>query len=67
MEDILEIILTILFMPFEEKYENMYYKINRISNKALKGFLKVLLILTPLSIIFGVCCPLSYIIRGYWI
>lgn len=36
MEDILELILSILFMPFESKYDNLKIKINRIHNKALR-------------------------------
>lgn len=65
MEDFLELDLSILFMPFEEEDENLHYKINRISNKPSKVFLKVLFILIPFAIIFELCCLLSYIIRGY--
>ena len=67
MEDILELILSILFMPFESKYDNLKNKINKVPSKALKIFLKVLLILIPLALIFGLCCLCSYIFRGYWI
>ena len=67
MEDILELILSILFMPFESKYDNLKIKINKIPSKALKVFLKVLLILIPLALIFGLFCLCSYIFRGYWI
>ena len=67
MEDILELILSILFMPFESKYDNLEIKINRIHNKALRFLLKVLLILIPFALIFGLCCLCSYIFRGYWI
>ena len=67
MEDILEFILSILFMPIESKYDNLKIKINRIPNKALKIFLKVLLVLIPFALIFGLYCLCSYIFRGYWI
>lgn len=67
MEDILELILSILFMPFESKYDNLKIRINRIPSKALKIFLKVLLILIPIALIFGLCCLCSCIFRGYWI
>ena len=67
MEDILELILSILFMPFESKAENLKHKINNIESKALKVFLKLLLILIPFVLIFGLCCLCSYIFRGYWI
>ena len=48
-------------------YDNLKNKINKIPSKALKVFLKVLLILIPLALIFGLCCLCSYIFRGYWI
>ena len=67
MEDILELILSILFMPFESKYDNLKIKINKIPIKALKIFLKVLLVLIPFALIFGLYCLCSYIFRGYWI
>jgi len=67
MEAILELILSILFIPFESKYDNLKNKINKIPSKALKIFLKVLLIVIPLALIFGLCCLCSYIFRGYWI
>ena len=67
MEEILELILSTLFMPFESKYENLLHRINSIHNKALKIFLKLLLILIPLAFIFGLCCLLSYLFRGYWL
>lgn len=67
MEDILELILSILFMPFKSKYDNLKIKMDRIPNKTLKIFIKVLLVLIPLALIFGLCCLCSYIFRGYWI
>ncbi len=67
MEDILEFILSILFMPFESKYDNLGVRINKIPNKALKIFLKVLIILIPFALIFGLYCLCSYVFRGYWI
>lgn len=67
MEEILELILSIVFMPFESKYENLLHRINNIHNKVLKIFLKLLLILIPLAIIFGLYCLFSYLFRGYWI
>lgn len=67
MEDILELILSILFMPFESQYEKIKYKINTLPNKALKIFLKFLLILIPLILILSLYCLCNYIFRGYWI
>jgi len=67
MEEILELILSILFMPFESKYDNLLHRINIIQNKALKLFLKLIVILIPLAFIFGLCCLLNYLFKGYWI
>ncbi len=67
MEDILELILTILFAPFGSLFDNLKSKIDGISSKYLKILLKILLVLIPISLIFGLCCLLSYFFRGYWI
>ena len=67
MEDILELILSILFMPFEDKFDNLHNKVNKTPNKALKIFYKILLVLIPLTLILGLCCLCNYIFRGYWI
>lgn len=67
MEDILELILSILFLPFKSKYENLKNKIKKVPNKKLKIFFKVSLVLIPFALIFGLCSLCSYIVRGYWI
>ena len=67
MEDLLELILSMLFIPFKSKSENFKNKINGVPNKTLKIFLKVLIIFIPFALIFGLCCLCSYIFRGYWI
>ena len=65
MEDILELILTILFKPFESKYDDTFGRIKSIRNKGLRILLRILLIAIPLAILFGVYCLCSYIFRGY--
>ena len=65
MEELLELILSILFMPFEDTFDRLLRRINRIPCKAFKIFWKVLLILIPMVCIFGLCCLLSYLFRGY--
>ena len=67
MEDFLEFILSILFIPFESKYDDTFGRIKRIRNKGVRILLRILLIAIPLAVIFGVCCLCSYIFRGYWI
>ena len=67
MEDILELILTILSKPFESKYDNTFGKIKNIRNKGLRIFLRILLIAIPVAIVFGLFCLCSYLLRGYWI
>ena len=67
MEDILELILTIILTPFELKRDNLRSKINRISNKFLRISIKVTIILIQAAIFFGLYCLLHYRIRGTWI
>ena len=67
MEDILELILTILFQPFESKYDDTFGRIKNIRSKSLRIFLRILLIAIPLACIFGLCCLCNYLFRGYWI
>ena len=67
MEDILELILTIILTPFELKRDNLRSKINRISNKFLRISIKVTIILIQAAIFFGLYCLLHYWIRGTWI
>ena len=64
MEDILELILTILFKPFESKCDD---RIKNIRSKGLRLLLRILLIAIPVVLIFGICCLCSYLFRGYWI
>ena len=67
MEEFLELILTILFTPFESKEKEIISGINHISNKPLRVFIKILIPLTFLVVIFGLYCLFNYLIRGYWI
>jgi len=67
MEDILELILTIVLTPFELKHNKLRNKLNKIPNKPLRISLKVLIILIQVAIFFGLCLLLNYWIRGYWI
>lgn len=67
MEDFLELILTILFLPFESKGQRILSNINRINNKPLRVFLKISIPLFLFFVVFGLSCLCSYLIRGYWI
>lgn len=72
LDDFLELILTILFAPFESKYENLKKKlidkIDQIPNKALKILLEILVVIViPGAFVIGLFCLISYIFRGYWI
>ena len=63
MEGILEIILSVLAMPFESKYDNLWEKTKRINNRALRILSRILLIAIPLAIIFGLCLLCQYLFR----
>ena len=66
MEEILELILSVILMPFESKFDSFLNKINHISSTPLRVLIKVLLFLGVVAILFGLCCLLSRIFRGYW-
>ena len=65
MEGFLELILTIILTPFESKEEEIISGINHISSKPLRVFVKILIPLTFLVVVFGLYCLLNYLIRGY--
>ncbi len=67
MEDIVEFILELLLIPFDDKIDNLMIKINRIPSKVLKILIKVLLILSATALLFGIMSLCSYIFRGYWV
>ena len=67
MGDILELILTILFKPFESKYDDTFGQIKNIRSKGLRILLRILLIAIPIALIFAINCLCSYLFRGYWI
>ncbi len=66
MEEILELILSAVFAPFEDKYENLSLKINKKKSKFTRIALKTLLFVIPLLLITGLVSLCSYIFRGYW-
>lgn len=67
MEDILELILTILLLPFWSKKDELLAKINRIESKSIRIIVTLIVWLLPFIMIFGLCALCSYLFRGYWI
>lgn len=67
MEDILELILSVLLFPFEDKIDDLYRKLNRIPNRFLRIVLKTLSILVPFLLIFGLVSLCSFLFRGYFV
>ena len=67
MENISELIATILFMPFESKLDDTFAKIKNVRKKGIRIVLGILLIAIPVTLIFGIYCLCSYFLRGYWI
>ena len=66
MDDILELLLTIIFLPFRSKWERIKSKLNGIENKALRVTVKILIMTISILFIFGLTGLCSYIFRGYW-
>ena len=67
MEDILELVLTIVLTPFEGPYNNLKYKIEKIDNKLLRFLLLFLVVVIPLILLLGLYLVVNRIFRGYWI
>ena len=66
MENILELILSILFIPFKDDYDSLFYKIKKIPNKFVRIVLRILLISVSLAVLVAIYCAFSYVLRGYW-
>ena len=61
VEALLEIILTVLCIPFGSKYEDAFVRTKGIHKKGVRICLKILLILIPFVLILGLCCLCSYL------
>ncbi len=59
MEAVLELVLSLLLMPFEAIIKN---RNSKTSNKVLK----LVLFAVSIALIVGLCCLCSYLFRGYW-
>ncbi len=66
MEAFLELILSILFLPFKDDYDSLFIKIKKIPNKFVRIILRVLLITVSLAVLVSIYCACSYVFRGYW-
>ena len=66
MEDILELILTIICAPFEELYDRLLQRVSRIESKVARIIVKGAMILVPGLLVIGLTALCSYIFRGYW-
>ena len=64
MEDILELILSILF---GSTFDNLIIKISKMPNKILRVLLMVLFLLISFALCFGLYCLCRYIFKGSWI
>ncbi len=66
MDDILELILTLLLLPFRSKKDELLAKINCIESKSIRIIVKTLVVLLAIIMLFGLCGLCSYLFRGYW-
>ena len=66
MEAVLELILSILFLPFQDSYDSLFINIKRIPNKYVQIVLRVSLITISLAVLVAIYCACSYVFRGYW-
>lgn len=66
MENILELILSILFIPFEDNYNSLFYKIKKIPNKFVRIVLRILLIAVSLAVLVAIYCACIYVFRSWF-
>lgn len=62
MEDIAELIITLMFAPFESKIDDLFLRIKGIPNKALRISLIILVSLLFLAIIIVIFVGLIFLI-----
>lgn len=66
MEAILELILSILFIPFKDDYDSLFYKIKKIPNKFVRIVLRILLISVSLAVLVAIYFACMYVFRGWF-
>ena len=66
MEAFLELILSILFIPFQDDYDSLFYKIKKIPNKLVRIVLRILLIAASLAVLVAIYCACMYVFRSWF-
>ena len=66
MEAFLELILSILFLPFKDDYDSLFYKIKKIPNKFVRIVLRILLISVSLAVLVAIYFACMYVFRGWF-
>ena len=64
MESLAELIVTLLFAPFESKFDDADRKIKRNPRKGLRIFLRILLYAALIAILGGVYLALYFLFQG---
>ena len=66
MEAFWELILSILFLPFKDDYDSLFYKIKKIPNKFVRIVLRILLIAASLAVLVAIYCACMYVFRSWF-
>ena len=66
MEAFWELILSILFLPFKDDYDSLFYKIKKIPNKFVRIVLRILLISGSLAVLVAIYFACMYVFRGWF-
>ena len=66
MEAFLELILSILFLPFKDDYDSLFIKIKKIPNKFVRIVLRILLISVSLAVLVAIYFACMYVFRGWF-
>lgn len=67
IEDVVEFILEIFFIPLGPKRDAIISRINGIDKPVWRMGIKVVVVLMELLLLFGIICLCNYMVKGHWI
>lgn len=66
MDDVIELALTIILLPFRKAIDALNRKVNAIQDKCKRRIVKSLLLLGAFAAALTICGFVNYLFKGYW-
>ncbi len=66
MDDVIELALTIILLPFRKAIDALNRKVNAIQDKCKRWIVKSLLLLVAFAAVLTICGFVNYLFKGYW-